>query len=64
MGLGRMMVIFLHAVARCRGSKKVRLRVHKENVVAISLYEAMGYHFASHEGDFMIGSVAVEATKV
>lgn len=47
-GLGAAMMQFLHAAARLRGSRKVRLRVVDGNAVAVRLYERTGYRF---EGD-------------
>jgi ribosomal protein S18 acetylase RimI-like enzyme len=44
-GLGRMMMAFLHAVARTQGAERVRLRVHPENGKAVSLYRSLGYSF-------------------
>ena len=43
--LGMAMMEFLHAAAAIRGSKQVRLRVYRDNEVAIGLYRRMGYGF-------------------
>jgi ribosomal protein S18 acetylase RimI-like enzyme len=45
MGIGLAMMYYLHAVAALRGSEKVRLRVHRKNIQAQSLYQKMGYRF-------------------
>jgi ribosomal protein S18 acetylase RimI-like enzyme len=33
----------LHEIARERGSARVRLRVHPDNLAAAALYRALGY---------------------
>lgn len=50
-GLGTAFMEFLHGAARLRGAKSVRLRVHRENLVAIRLYERLGYEFQEKEED-------------
>ncbi|RYF60640.1 MAG: GNAT family N-acetyltransferase [Comamonadaceae bacterium] len=42
-GLGRLVMDYLEAMARHRGAPAIRLRVHKDNARAISLYERRGY---------------------
>ena len=44
-GLGALLIHFLHSAARDRGSKHVRLRVSNSNVHAHNLYISMGYIF-------------------
>ena len=46
-GLGKMLMHFLHTVARRKGAKRVRLTVYKENIAAMKLYEKIGYKFQS-----------------
>ena len=48
-GLGRLMMLHLHAEARRRGASVVRLRVHKDNFRARRLYESLGYAYAGEE---------------
>ena len=42
-GFGRSMMEQLHDVARERGARQIRLRVHPDNVGARRLYESLGY---------------------
>lgn len=56
-GLGIALMHFLHAAARRRGASKVRLRVRQDNAAAKSLYERMGYSFASTEGEYAVGII-------
>lgn len=46
-GYGQLLISFLHAAGKARGLKRIRLHVKKGNKKAISLYEKMGYEFAS-----------------
>lgn len=48
-GLGRLMMGHLHEEARRRGARRVRLRVHPDNVVARHLYESLGYAYAGED---------------
>jgi ribosomal-protein-alanine N-acetyltransferase len=48
-GHGRVMTRWLEEQARLRGAKRLRLRVHAENVVARRLYESLGYTEAGEE---------------
>ena len=57
MGLGFMMMNFLHCVARLRGSKSVRLRVSHDNVRAISMYRRCGYTFEKPEDEISDGLI-------
>jgi len=56
-GLGKLFMGFLHASALRRGACKVRLRVHRENNKAVSLYKSLGYDFEedSMEIDYLVG---------
>ena len=49
--LGELMMHFLHAAARLKGARLVRLKVHHENTVARNLYAKLGYRFDSVEED-------------
>jgi ribosomal protein S18 acetylase RimI-like enzyme len=44
-GLGQVLMHFLHAAARLRGAARVRLKVYSGNVRAVTLYRAFGYEF-------------------
>jgi ribosomal-protein-alanine N-acetyltransferase len=53
--LGHAFMFFLHAAARQRGAKRVRLKVQRANVRAIKLYEQVGYTFESASEDELVG---------
>lgn len=44
-GLGKLMMEYLHTVARLRNAPAIRLRVHPNNESAIALYEKLGYRW-------------------
>lgn len=44
-GIGRRTMLFLHQEAARRGARRIRLRVHPDNLVAIAMYEQFGYVF-------------------
>jgi len=44
-GLGRLLMLFLHAVARRRGAEKVMIKVKPDNEAALHLYRSLGYRF-------------------
>lgn len=50
-GLGRLMMDYLEAMARHRGSPAVRLRVNKHNVRARDIYMLRGYRMTPDEAD-------------
>ena len=54
-GLGRRMMDALHALARERGAKRIRLTVDCANRAAMELYASMGYAFEPGENDRLIG---------
>jgi ribosomal protein S18 acetylase RimI-like enzyme len=43
LGLGRLMMDYLHSVARLRGAPSIMLKVYKNNEPAAQLYRQMGY---------------------
>jgi ribosomal protein S18 acetylase RimI-like enzyme len=45
-GLGRALMLYLHAEARRRGAERIRLKVYPDNRVAVELYRSLGYVFA------------------
>jgi ribosomal protein S18 acetylase RimI-like enzyme len=53
-GLGRLMMVRLHDLARARGSDEVRLRVHPDNRRARRLYESLGYSYGGEERDELV----------
>jgi ribosomal-protein-alanine N-acetyltransferase len=55
-GVGRLMLEYLHTTARLRGCSAVRLSVYRDNLVARSLYESAGYVFKQEEGEELVGT--------
>lgn len=57
MGLGRLMMEFLHAAAFRRGARRVRLRVKRSNLRAVALYAGMSYSFEDDidAPDYLVG---------
>ncbi len=55
LGLGFLMIDFLHFIAWNCGAKKVMLKVYLDNMPAIRLYTKMGYVFNSQTGNQLIG---------
>jgi len=53
LGLGRMLMQFLHSAARNRGAESIRLTVLKNNAIAKKLYESLGYVFTESEDSFV-----------
>jgi ribosomal-protein-alanine N-acetyltransferase len=45
MGLGRALMLYLHAEASRRGARRIRLKVYPDNAAAVSLYRSLGYRF-------------------
>jgi ribosomal protein S18 acetylase RimI-like enzyme len=56
-GIGKFMCDYLHLYAKLKGCEKVRLRVHKENLKAKSLYEKLGYEFKENDEDHLEGFI-------
>ncbi|HEX9191004.1 MAG TPA: GNAT family N-acetyltransferase [Candidatus Deferrimicrobiaceae bacterium] len=54
-GLGRSFMHFLHAAARLRGAKRIRLKVHPENKAAVKLYESLGYRYPETSEGQLVG---------
>jgi len=54
-GLGRLFMTFLHAAARLRGAKRIRLKVYPDNTVAVKLYEDMGYRYTETSEGQLVG---------
>lgn len=53
--IGLTLMEFLHAAARFRGAKRIRLKVYRDNVSARKLYEGLGYKFKEEEGPEIVG---------
>lgn len=56
-GLGKTLMLFLHEAARARGCTRIRLKVHPSNIVAVRLYEKLGYRFEGEEDGQLVGIV-------
>lgn len=54
-GLAKALMETLHDWARKNGAEKVRLKVYKDNVRAVNLYERLGYVFFAEEGEQRVG---------
>ena len=54
-GYSNLMMEYLHEIAKKRGCNKVRLTVLKENTVAISLYNKLGYIFNEKDEKNIVG---------
>jgi GNAT superfamily N-acetyltransferase len=63
-GIARVFIRFLHLVAIYKGAERVRLKVHTENARARQLYEGIGYHFSSSEGESLVGTRILRRTRV
>jgi len=46
---------YLHRISKERGAKKIRLTVFKENKIAVSLYNKLGYEFSEKNDLELIG---------
>ncbi len=44
-GLGRTLMLHLHAEAQRRGAPRIRLKVYPDNTAAVNLYRSLGYEF-------------------
>ncbi len=58
-GLAAAFMEFLHAAARRNGARKIRLKVYPDNIIAVRLYEGLGYRFASQETGQLVGTVSL-----
>jgi ribosomal protein S18 acetylase RimI-like enzyme len=56
-GLAKAFMEDLQDWARERGAEKIRLKVYKDNVRAVNLYERLGYVFFAEEGEQRVGSL-------
>jgi ribosomal-protein-alanine N-acetyltransferase len=55
LGLGELLIRFLHAAARRRGCDKIRIRVYTQNARALALYQKLGYRFESEQAGQLVG---------
>lgn len=53
--LGEAFMAFLHAAARRQGAKQARLKVQRDNIRAIKLYERVGYQLQAAGEDKLVG---------
>lgn len=56
-GLAKVIMDALHRQAHRVGSKKVRLKVYRDNAVAVRLYEQLGYKFESDDAGQVVGYI-------
>lgn len=54
-GLSRILMEALHDYARRAGASRIRLKVYPDNIVAVRLYERLGYRFQDVEAGQMVG---------
>jgi ribosomal-protein-alanine N-acetyltransferase len=54
-GLGTAFMHLLHAAAKRRGARRVRLKVYPRNLRAVRLYEGLGYRFEGEEHGQLVG---------
>jgi ribosomal protein S18 acetylase RimI-like enzyme len=59
LGLGRLMMLFLHAAAAAAGADSIGLHVYKANTGAHGLYASLGYTFVELGDDGLIGTLAL-----
>ena len=62
-GLGRLLMLFLHAAAVELGHDRVYLHVYRDNRSAYRLYESLGYEFEPCGDDGFHGSVSLRSAK-
>ncbi|HKI31431.1 MAG TPA: GNAT family N-acetyltransferase [Gemmataceae bacterium] len=61
-GLARPFMLFLHAAARQRGARRVRLKVYPDNTPARRLYESLGYRLESGADGQLVGFCLLETS--
>ncbi len=59
MGVGRLLMLYLHTVARRSGASRIRLKVYPENQAAIELYRNLGYEFVDQDQNQLIGYLSL-----
>jgi ribosomal protein S18 acetylase RimI-like enzyme len=58
-GLARPFMAFLHAAAKHRGARQIRLTVYNENQRAVELYRRLGYVFSPKNDHELVGILAL-----
>ncbi len=56
-GLARAFMLFLHAAARGRGARRIRLKVYPDNLPAVRLYTSLGYQIVGEESGQLVACV-------
>jgi len=56
-GAGRVLLEFLHLVAKLRNCSEIMLKVDKENHKAFELYRSFGYRFQDHASEILSGRI-------
>lgn len=59
LGLGRLLMEYLHCEARRRGAARIRLKVYPGNTAAVALYRSLGYEFQGEERGQLVGYKAL-----
>ncbi|MBO9559084.1 MAG: GNAT family N-acetyltransferase [Caulobacter sp.] len=54
-GLAKALMEHLHRQARQNGADRIRLKVYKDNLRAVTLYQGLGYVFVAEEGEQSVG---------
>ncbi len=54
-GIARQLMDHLHAVAAARGAARVRLKVYRQNLAAVRLYESLAYEFEPFSESELLG---------
>ena len=55
MGLSKSLMDNLHWIAKLMGSKKVMLKVFKNNDIAVNLYKKCNYEFSEYDNKLLVG---------
>jgi ribosomal protein S18 acetylase RimI-like enzyme len=58
-GLARPFMCFLHAAAKQRGARQIRLTVYQANDRAVELYRSLGYVFSPKNEQELVGLLAL-----
>ena len=63
-GLAKFLIDFLHVVVQKKGVEKIRLRVRKENLIAMKLYKKLGYELTiAKPGDEYLTGIKLLTTE-
>jgi ribosomal-protein-alanine N-acetyltransferase len=58
-GVARRFMRYLHAVARFRGARELRLKVYRHNHAAAALYRSLGYQLTDHGATEWLGTLSL-----